>query len=64
MRPRPKMVLDPEKDVDGFALVTRAASILAAHGFKKEARAMHYSARLKNYSSYHALKLVKEYMDV
>ena len=61
---KPKMNLDPEKDYDGHAMIVRAASILAAHGMKKEAREIHQKATVRGYDDYYAFRLLKEYMDI
>ena len=58
------MRLDPEKDIDGYSIVERAASILAAHGLRKEAREIHQRASVSGYEDYESFRLLKEYMEV
>ena len=61
---KPKMELDSGKDIDGFAMINRAGSILSAHGMRKEAKEIHQKATICGYDEYIAFKLLKEYMDV
>jgi len=61
---KPKMKLDPEKDIDGYAMIVKAASILAAHGFKEKAKEIHQKATIVGYNTYRVFRLLKEYMDV
>ena len=61
---KPRMILDADKDLDGYSMIRRAGSILSAHGFKKESREIHKKAKMEDYDIYVAYILLKEYMDI
>jgi len=61
---KPKMTINPDKDIDGFHMIVRAASILHAHGLREEASEIHQRASVVGYDFERVLKLLKEYMDI
>ena len=61
---KPKMQLDSKKDGDGYSMTVRAASILAAHGLKEEAKEIHQRAKIEEYDVYFVYRLLKEYVNI
>ena len=61
---KPKMRLDPEKDLDGHSMIVRAASILHAHGFKQEAKMIHQEASVNGYEENAVFRILKKYVEI
>jgi len=59
---KPKMYL--KSDDEGYSLIERAGSILAAHGLYEQAEEIHQRAAIRGYDLNRVLKLLKEYMDI
>jgi len=61
---KPKMYLEDLGIGDGFELIKRAGSILAAYDMKEESIAIHQEATVTGYRFYTCLKLLKKYMEI
>jgi len=59
---KPRMKLDPKKDVCGRTMACRAGSILAANGFRKEASKFHQECSVCGYDEYVVLRAMKKYL--
>lgn len=58
------MILDPQKDIDGFSMINRAGSILSSYGLKEEAHNIHQEASICGYDDYQCLFILKKYVDI